>query len=103
MIQLDLPLSINALLNRTLNRVIELKQRYYDSQSSKIEDFKHLIQDDDLRPIRLNVQFYMSKTSDIDNRLKCLLDMLQHFHVIKNDRNIHELVVQKIICNKRVD
>lgn len=41
--------------------------------------------------------FYPSNRSDLDNSLKCTLDMLQSVKAIKNDNNCAKIVAQKFI------
>lgn len=48
---------------------------------------------------KLNVEFGISKMSDIDNPLKPFLDILQKKYKI-NDRNINELTVKKTVVKR---
>lgn len=52
-----------------------------------------------LPPYRLEIEFGMSKLSDIDNPLKPFLDVLQKKYQI-NDRHILELKVKKTLVKK---
>ena len=41
--------------------------------------------------------YYPSNRSDLDNSLKCTLDMLQSVKAIKNDNNCAKIVAQKFV------
>lgn len=45
--------------------------------------------------IDVSVEFYFARESDIDNRLKPLLDLLQEANVVENDKQVYSLVVTK--------
>lgn len=49
--------------------------------------------------------YYPSNRSDLDNSLKCLLDMLQSVKAIKNDNKCVKIVAQKFIdkANPRIE
>lgn len=51
-------------------------------------------------PFRLNLEFYFSNsTSDIDNPIKLISDIIQKKYLI-NDRDIYELNVKKFVVKK---
>lgn len=53
-------------------------------------------------PYRLEIEFGMSKLSDIDNPLKPFLDVLQKKYLI-NDRDVLELTVKKTLVKKELE
>lgn len=49
-------------------------------------------------PFVLNMDvYYPSKRSDLDNSLKCVLDVLQRIKCIKNDNNCCKILARKFI------
>lgn len=53
------------------------------------------------RPCEVKISFFLTnKRNDIDNLLKCILDLLQESKIIKNDYLIYKLFAQKIISNE---
>jgi len=54
---------------------------------------------EDKRPLRLEVEFGISTTQDIDNGLKPLIDILQKKYLF-NDRYIMELNIKKTVVKK---
>jgi Holliday junction resolvase RusA-like endonuclease len=54
-------------------------------------------------PYCVHIWASLGKADDIDNRIKPLLDALQHGQVIVNDRDVVELVVRKLLTPKLDD
>ena len=48
------------------------------------------------KPYKINIEFYQSKSQDIDSCIKMILDVLVKSGIIEDDRYVDELNVKKI-------
>ena len=45
--------------------------------------------------VAVDVDFYFKRESDLDNRLKALLDVIQEAGIIKNDSQVYRIIARK--------
>ena|SRR3990167_2482946 len=48
-----------------------------------------------VREVEVSMYFFFKRETDLDNRIKALLDILQESGVIKNDKQVHSLLAFK--------
>ena len=88
---LPLPPSVNAMYRHFGHTV-------YKTQEAKawIREASFLLKAAPFKDkVAVNIDYYFKRDSDIDNRIKALLDLLQSKGIITNDNQVYRLVVTK--------
>lgn len=102
-LELDWPPSINnyytnARIKGKPRRVLTSKARKYRADALwqiKAQGVKDVL----VGFVQVHIRLYPHKSVrhlyDVDNRIKCLLDILQHSGIIENDNKVKRLVVEE--------
>ncbi len=103
-ITLNLPPSVNSMYRHVGNRVYKTREAKdwiteagWELMSAKIKPVKG--------KVYVGVHLYLKRDSDIDNRLKAILDLLEEQRIIENDSQVYHLTAtkDKDIKNPRVE
>lgn len=101
---LPMPPSVNAMYRRNPRGFGMYKTP--EAKAWITECLSHIRRKNPLKgKIDVSAEFYFARESDIDNRLKPLLDLLQEANVVENDKQVYSLVVTKLFdkVNPRVE
>lgn len=97
---MEIKVDIKAMTVNQCWRGRRYKTKLYEEYENKLNSLlPNNIIIEDKRPLRLNIEFGISKLQDIDNGLKPLIDILQKKYTF-NDRYIMELNIKKTVVKK---